>query len=503
MKKIAIIIMIITIASKLIGLLREVAFAYFFGASYITDAFLISTLIPSVIFSAIVAAISTGFIPMYNKINIEQGERQSTYFTNNLLNFIFILSTLIIIITLLFTKQIVLLFASGFDEKTLNLTILLSRISIIGIYFTALVYLLSGYLQIKQNYIITTLTGIPLSILMIIFLLISHNYGPVFLAIGSVLSIFSQALLLFIFAYKRGYRYKFSFDYKEKNLRALIITIIPVLLGSSVETINKLVDRTVASRISIGGISALNYAHTLNSFVQGIVVSAILTIMYPTISKMAAENNICGVKRGLQESINGVVLLVLPATVGYMIFSEPLVKLLFGRGAFDSDDILLTANVLFYYSIGMIGFGVREIVSTVFYSLQDTKTPMINAIQSMLLNIFLIVILSRYLGISGLALATSISGLFCSLMLIWKLRRKIGSFGLKNILFSMLKAFLASIFMGIACRFLFGFLTQSIHIYLALFISIFFGLVFYLLLIFLFGIRDVHLILNKFRNKFD
>ena len=115
-----------------------------------------------------------------------------------------------------------------------------------------------------------------------------------------------------------------------------------------------MVDRTLASQIVEGGISALNYANRLNLFVHGIVVTSITTVMYPNIAKMAAEKNREGLKKILSKAISGVNLLIIPATVGAMLFSEPIVRLLFGRGVFDEVAVALTGGVLFY-ALGMLG----------------------------------------------------------------------------------------------------------------------------------------------------
>ena len=190
----------------------------------------------------------------------------------------------------------------------------------------------------------------------------------------------------------------------------------------------------------------------LNGFVQGLCVTPILTVMYPTISKMAAEDNIKGLKKTLSESISSVSLLVIPAIIGAMIFAEPVVKLLFGRGAFDNHAISMTSNALFFYSIGMLGFGLKNILSRAFYSQQDTKTPMINSAIAVFLNIILNFILSKYLGIGGLALATSISALFSTVLLFISFRKKVGSFGLKNITISIIKVLFASLIMGLVAK---------------------------------------------------
>ena len=135
-------------------------------------------------------------------------------------------------------------------------------------------------------------------------------------------------MLLMPFVHKCGYRHQPILNLNNEHLRKLVLIALPVIAGTSVNEINVLVDRTLASGIAVGGISALNYAQRLNGFVQGLFVSSITSVLYPTISRMAASGNMRGLKTSISEAISIVNLLVVPATVGIMIFSRQLVSLL-------------------------------------------------------------------------------------------------------------------------------------------------------------------------------
>ena len=421
----------------------------------------------------------------------EKGEAIAERFTNNLINFVLIFCTLIVLLGLIFTEPLVKIFAAGFSGQTLKLAIFFTRITLFGIYFTGVIYIFSGYLQIKNNFIIPALIGFPFNFIIILAIALSSNNNLMVLAIGSVLAIASQLFLLIPFIYKKGFRYRFVLDRHDKYLKKLLYLSLPVIIGVSVDQINVLVDKTLASQIVEGGISALNYANRLNGFVQGLFVISIVTVMYPLISKMAVENNVDGLKKALSESISGINLLVIPATVGAMIFAEPIVRLLFGRGAFDEQAISLTTHALFFYAVGMIGFGLREVLSRAFYALQDTKTPMINASIAVVMNIILNIILSKYLGIGGLALATSISALFCTLLLFISLRKKIGHFGLKDISLSFVKIVIASFIMGIVAGLTYNALLVRISANLALVGAIGTGAIIYFVLIYFMRIKEV------------
>ena len=502
MKKVAILLMFIKILSKILGFIREVTISYFYGVSNISDAYLVSLTIPTLIFSFIGTGISTSYIPIYSSIQKKYGDKEASGFTSNLTNLTLLLSTIIIIFGLIFIEPIVKLFASGFEGETLALAIRFTRISIFGIYFTGIIHIFSGFLQIKGNFIVPASIGFPFSLITIAVIFISYKTNILVLAIGSVIATASQLLLLIPFIYKKSYRYKLVLDVKDEYIKRMLYIALPIIIGVSVNEINILVDRTIASRIVEGGISALNYANYLNGFVQGLCVTPILTVMFPTISKMAAEGNIKGLKIALSESISFVSLLVIPAIIGSMIFAEPIVKLLFGRGAFDSTAVSLTSDALFFYSVGMLGFGLKNILSRAFYSQQDTKTPMINSVISVLLNIVLNVILSRYLGIGGLALATSVSALFTTVLLFISLRKKIGPFGVRNIAISITKIICASLIMGVVAKLAYGILLNYLGANLSLIITIIIGIIVYFVIIFFMRIEEVESMKKTIKRKF-
>jgi putative peptidoglycan lipid II flippase len=501
MKKTALILMVITVLSKMFGFARDITLSYFYGASDISDAYLISLTIPTVIFGFIGAGLSTGYIPLYSKIERELGEKEGNRYTNNLVNVLILLCTIIVVLGILFANQLVKAFASGFAGETFELAVQFTRISLLGVYFTGLTYVFSGFLQIKENYIIPALIGFPFNFLAILAIFFSSKGNILVLSIGSVMATASQFFLTVPFAYKKGYRYKFILNIKDEHIKNMACMAIPVIVGVSVNQINTLVDRTLTSQIAVGGISALNYANRLNGFIQGIFVMSIATVIYPMISKMAAENNMNGLKKSVSEAISFINLLVLPATVGAMIFAEPIVKLLFGRGAFDTQAISMTSYALFFYSIGMIGFGLREVLSRAFYAIQDTKIPMINAAIAMVMNIILNIILSKFLGIGGLALATSISAIFCTVLLFISLRKKIGPFGMKNITISFIKVLCASLVMGVIAKVSYNTFLNSINANLSLILSIGIGAVTYFVIIYFMKIEEVDTVVNAIKRK--
>lgn len=501
MRKTAFIIMMITIISKLFGFARDLVLSYFYGASSITDAYLISITIPTAIFGFIASGIATGYIPIYSTVEKLEGDSEGNNFTNNLINILFILCCVILILSLIFTKTLVKIFASGFSQETLDLTVKFTRIGLLAMNFTGLISIFKGFLQIKNNYITPAFIGIPMNITTTACIVISSNGNPMLLALGFVIGTVIQLLFLLPFSYKKGYRYKFIFDIKDKYIIKIVKIAIPVIVGVSVNQINVLIDKTIASKITEGGITALNYASQLNGFVQGLFVLPIITALYPMISKMATNMDMDNLKKSLSEAITGISILVLPAIMGSMMFSKPIVTLLFGRGKFDEQAIAMTSVALFFYSFGMIGFAIRDVLATAFYSLQDTKTPVINAAIAVLVNIILNIVLSKFMGIGGLALATSISTVICTVLLYRSLQKKIDEFNIKIILSPLVKITIASIIMGISSKLLFNILTWNMNQNLSLIISILFGALFYFVIILFMNIEEIDTLIKIAKKK--
>ncbi|CEQ07442.1 virulence factor MviN [[Clostridium] sordellii] len=202
------------------------------------------------------------------------------------------------------------------------------------------------------------------------------------------------------------------------------------------------------------------------------------------------------------------MILVIHISIGAIVLANPIISLLFQRGEFDERATNMTATALICYSIGMIGFGLRDILGKVFYSLQDTKTPIVNEAMSMIINIILNLVLLKFMGHAGLAIATSISALVCILLLFRSLNRKIGYFGQDKILKVFIKSLISSIAMGVVTYFSYTFIKGLLwlgYIYdiISLFIAIYIRFSIYLVIITFLKIEEVSAltsVLKKFLN---
>lgn len=500
-------LMVVTMLSKVLGFGREIILGYFYGTSAYSDVYIVSMNIPLVLFASIGGALATTFIPLYQEVLNEKGEERALKFSNNIMSIVIILSVLLGILGYIFAEPLVKLFAMHYTGEKLILAVKFVRIMIGGVVFIGLSNLMTSYLQIQGNFTIPGMIGFPNNIVVITSIIISAVTGNIYiLAIGTLIGLATQFLFQVPFAIKRGYKFKPTIDLKDEYLKKMLWLVIPVFIGVAVNQVNTMVDRSLASGLGDGVITALNNANRLNLFVMGLFIATLGSVIYPTLSKLSSENNKEKFAESVANSVNCVNLLVMPATIGAIVLATPVVRILFERGAFDDKSTALTATALVFYSVGMVGFGLRDILSKVFYSLKDTKTPMVNGMIAVALNIVLNIALVKVMGHGGLALATSLSAIICIFLLFRSLKKKIGYYGQDKIRATFIKTLIASLVMGVVTyfvyKFLFGMLGLGfIQEAISLGVSIAIGGVIYLALIIVFKVEEVNMAIDMIKKK--
>ena len=501
-------LMLATAIAKGLGFGRELVLASSYGVSMYSDAYLTAMNIPVVIFAIIGITLATVLIPLYFEVNNELGEINALKFTNNVFNIVIVLCILLAIIGVVFTEQLVKIFAVGFEGETLNIAIHFTRITIMSIVFTGLSYIMTAYLQIKNNFTIPGLASVPKNIIIIVSIILSVKYNPYIMIWGTLIGIATEFIFQLPFAIKSGYKYQLYINIKDKYIKKMSWLIGPVLIGVAVNQINTMVDRTLASTLVEGSISALNYANKLNGFVMALFITSVGAVIYPMLSKLSSEDNKEKFISSVVQSINSIILLVIPISIGAIVLATPIVKLLFQRGEFDARATSMTAIALIMYSIGMVAFGLRDIIGKVFYALKDTKTPMINGAIAMIMNIVLNIILVKYLQLAGLALATSISAIVCVFLLFGSLKKKIGYFGQDKIIKTTIKSIVAAVVMGIVTYFVYnivsnllglGFVKEAV----SLAISVGVGAITYGILVVVLKVDEINVITDVMKKKLN
>lgn len=442
LKKVTIILMVVTVVSKVLGFFREVMLSYYYGASVVSDAYLVALTIPGVVFAFIGTAIATGFIPIYSKV-IESG-RDENLFINNLLSISHVISTLLVVVTVFFAEEIVYIFAPGFPKSGIELAVNFTQIFVVGIYASAMIMVFTAYLQIKKSFVAAAFAGVPFNVATLLSIYLSAKFNLYWLIVGAVMAKVIELFFLAPYLKRAGYRFRAVLDFKDRDIRSMVLLSVPLVLGVSVNQINVLVDKSLASSVAIGGVSALNYAYHINQFVIGVFVVSVATVAFPSFSRQFVSGDIDGLRGSFSRTVNAVSILLVPCAAYFVFFADEIVSVVYGRGKFDADAQTMTSAALVAFSLGMLGFGYREILSRVFYSMHDTKTPVINATLGVVINIVLSFALSPIMGVAGLALATSISATVTSALLFYKVRKQLSCWGARDSSVVALKVLISS-----------------------------------------------------------
>lgn len=438
-----------SIISKILGFFRETALAGVFGATTATDAYLVATIIPWMLFSVISTALSTTLIPVYTMRVHEAGDEAGLRFINTLVNFILVICLIMIIAGSFAAPWIVKIVAPGFRGEAVDLTILLTRLLLPMMVFHALTAVFTGYLQAVERFTWPALVGIPFNVVMIIAIIISGvSFGIAGVAVGSVLATACQIMVMLPGLIRVKYSYQLLIDWKDPGFRQVGKLIVPILLATGAGQLGIIVNRMLASGLAEGSISALNFGTRLTQLPLGIFIMAVTTVLYPTFSQMAAHRDMHGLRRAMIAGVRSSIFLTIPMAVGLIVLREPIVRVLFERGAFDAQATDMTAYAVLFLSLGLLPMALREVISRVYFALQDTVTPMMLGIAAVVLNIILNFVLVGPFAHGGLALATSIASLFAVIILFAVLRKRLGGLGGLEMWDSLWRVSLASAVMG-------------------------------------------------------
>ena len=498
----ALMISIFTLISKGLGFLREVMIASKYGSGIETDTYFVAMTATVIIMGTLGSALNTTLIPIFSEIRGKGGKKAQRKHLNNILNIVVFITIILAILAFIFSPLLIKILAKGFEGEQFDAAVRLNRIGLPIIIFLGITYVFSGYLQSNQIFGPYAIMGIPYNFVFLIYLIFFSDGMPIsILMLVSVAASSTQFLIQVPAVRHTGYRYSLNVNLFDPYIKKALILVFPVLIGSAVRQINAVIDKTLASELVEGSISALTYSNRISDMVITVFVMAITTVVFPMLSKAFSQGDNSEIKKIFNEGVNIILLITVPATIGMMLLSKPIVYLFFERNAFDSTATAMTSSALFYYSVGLIGSSLRMILNKVFYSFQDTKTPMINGAIAVILNVVLNLLFIRFMAHDGLALATSISAIFTAVLLFVDLRKKMGPIGLKGMLITFLKVFFAALIMGIVVYIIYFKLgsliaTNKFLELIMLLISIGIGALVYFLLCMAFKVEEVSKIIN-------
>jgi len=443
-----------TLLSRVFGFIRDMVVAQLFGAGMSTDAFFVAFRIPNLLRRLVgEGALTASFIPVYSEYIAQHSKREGDDLVNASFSVLAVFLILITALGIAFSPWIVKVLAYGFsqDPDKFRLTVLLNRLMFPYIFFIGLVALAMGVLNTRKRFAAPALAPVLLNVSIIVCALsLSDKLAePILaLAIGVILGGVAQLFFQIPFIQKVGIHPRFCFSLSHPGVRRIGNLMAPSVLGLAVTQLNVIVTTFLASYLPEGSVSYLYYADRLLEFPMGIFAIAIATAVLPTLSEYSAKNDVQKLKETISFALRFVFFVTLPAMVGLIVLRQPILNLLFQRGAFTAHSAEMTAQALLYYALGLAAFAGVRIIVPAFYSLQDTKTPVKVAFIALLANAGLGVVLMTPLRHGGLALATSLAAGLNFVLLVILLRRKLGKIGASNIARSFLKNLAASLLMG-------------------------------------------------------
>lgn len=496
-------ISIFTLISKILGFVREIMIANRFGSGMETDTYFVAMTATVIIVGTLGTALNTTLIPIFSEIGERYGRRGKLKYLNNIINIVLIITIVIVILGYVFSPTVIKILAKGFEGEQFDLAVKLNRIGLPIAVLLGFTHVISGFLHSSQIFGPPAISGLPYNFVFLIYLFFfAKDSSVVTLMIISVLAASTQFLILLPAVNNQGYKYRLNINLNDKYLKKAMMLIVPVLIGSAVQQINIVIDKTLASSLVEGSISALSYATKINDMVIAVFIMAITTAVFPMLSSAFSQDNNQKMKEILGQGINIILIVTVPATIGLLLLAEPIVYLFFQRNAFDEVATYMTSQALIYYSIGLVGASLRLMLNKVYYSFQDTKTPMINGAIAVVINLILNLLLIKPLGHRGLALATSISATITTIMLFVSLRKKIGSIGLTKYLICFLKTLSAAFIMGLVVVFIYYKLgallpAKKIIQMIMLLLSVAAGAIVYFGLCIVFKVKELRIIFRK------
>lgn len=484
------IVSIAVMFSRVLGLIREQVFAYYFGAGFLNDAYQVAFRIPNVLRDLFAeGALSAAFVKVFTDYQINKSEKEAWQLASLVMNALAIILSTIVIIGIIFSRQFVNLIADGFSPEKAALATTLTQIMFPFILLVALAAVAMGVLNTKGIF------GIPASastVFNIVSIFVglgiaywlsgggwiksadrnavpndASQWAIIGMAIGTLIGGAAQFLMQLPSLLRVGFRFSPVVSFTDEGVKRVMSLMAPAILGTSAVQINVLVNTFFVSGIE-GGLSWLGYAFRLMQFPIGLFGVAIGTASVPVLSRMASEGKLGDFRKTLSESLKLVFLMTLPSACGLIILGEPIIRLLYSHGgAFKESDVPMTAWALSAYAIGLMGYAAIKILSPAFYALNDAKTPMIIAVVSIIVNavasyLFRNLLITYNLGHVGVALATSSVALVNFSALFLLMRNRIKGINGNEILSSFLKIGAASIVMSLVCYAAYYFLHQTL-----------------------------------------
>ncbi len=490
--------------SKLLGQAREILVASSYGTAGEADAFIAATQIPLNFFDLILgAAIVSAFVPVFNEYYEKDGLKQANIFANNFVGIITVISVVISVLGVILSGAIVGIMTNFKNPETPALAAHLLKIMFPSMLFTSIAYVYAGMLQSFGQFNAPAAMSIVSNGVSIGYLLIfKDRFGITGLAVSMLVGWAMQLVLLIPFLIKNKYKFGINFSFTNAGVKKVYKLALPILLSSWVQPFNVFINTKLAGD---GGVSAINYANRLYLIIASVFTVAITNLILPELSRLyiAKKEKEAGEVTGT--ALKATTLFILPIMAQFIIFSEPIIRIVYEDGKFNENSVQITASLLMCYSVGMLGFAWQEVLNKSFCAMQKVKVPMQTAFVAIGVNVAASVLLRKYIGLSGLGIAAALSAITGGVILFIRMCKTNPYLPKKEIGITLLKGVLSTLIVVTVSKFAYEFLIPQSAGKLQLFLYVggicAVAIVLYVLLLILFRCPEITELKGLFRNK--
>ncbi|OGF28423.1 murein biosynthesis integral membrane protein MurJ [Candidatus Falkowbacteria bacterium RIFOXYB2_FULL_34_18] len=458
----ALLVALSSLISRFLGIFRAKILANEFGAGDMIDIYYAAFRVPDLVFNLLVlGALSAGFIPILTKLIKDYDCKRCQFFTNkkawefssDILNIIGLGVLVLSLAGILFAPLFIKFIVPGFDAEKQKLTAGLTRIMFLSPIFLGISSVLGGILQSFKRFFVYSLAPIMYNIGIIIgALYFVPEWGIRGLAYGVVLGALMHMLIQLPMVLILGFRYRLRFfiPWRDKNIRNIFVMMVPRIMSLAISQINLIVITIIASTLASGSLTVFNFANDLQSLPIGVFGISFAIAAFPTLSSVAFDRK--RLTREFSSVFRQILFFIVPATVLLLTLRAQIVRVIYGAGEFGWEDTVLTIDTLGFFSVSLFAQASLPLLVRIFYARHNAKTPFFVGLFSAGVNVVLSLFFSDRFGVSGLALAFSISSIINFILLWIMLHAEIGGMDEYRILVSAVKFSISAIACGLAVQ---------------------------------------------------
>lgn len=409
----ATILALLTVFIKMVGFIKQAVISYYFGASASMDSYLVVTDFISEIGVMFFSSIAITVITIYDEEKARDGA--NSFISNTYVGLLCFTIVLILLIEA-FATPILKMLAPGFSQEMIAMATQKLRLVVILLLTICISNISIAVLNAEKEFTSAKSIGLIQSFSIILSCVaLANKIDIAALYVGFSVYYFIENLYL-ILKIRKFISFQPHQPFHDNRVRKLLRLSLPVFISSAIVQINAMIDKAIASYLEAGSVSAMSYGHYVFSTIQSIIIASVTTVLYSYFSKYVVDKDESAIVQKTRNSILLLLLLIIPICLCCCVNSNEIIRLIYGRGTFDSNAVSITGRAFLGYSIGLVFIAVRDVYIQVLYAYQRTKAAMINGICGVMVNVTLSILLSSRFGVFGIAIADSIAYLLLAFM---------------------------------------------------------------------------------------